>query len=144
MKDACDLPTELETMSVDYWFPKFVMSTLLLAACPLFLNREHPLSFIISAGSAVGGLLLLSLTRVKPETDVIKYRRFFRWRPKPYSQITGCSAFWILGFISTREYVFPLGLIVFVLPREKKRDYRWDKGIIYFIRKRITADAGLR
>ena len=112
MPDEYRLPTETETLSADYWFPKFIISTLLFLACPLFLNQERPLSIIVSAILVIGGLLLLSLTRIKPEAEVMKYRRFFHWKSEPYSEITGCSTFWILGLISTKRYIFPLGLVV--------------------------------
>ena len=140
MPDEYRLPTELETLSADYWFPKFIVSPLLFLASPLFLNKERPLSLIISAIFVIGGLLLLSLTRIKPEAEVLKYRRLFRWRSETYSEITGCSTFWILGCISTRRYIFPLGLIVFVLPREKEQDYRWDREIVLFIRNKVRSD----
>lgn len=136
MPEEYKLPTDLETMSVDYWFPKFVMSFLLFFAAPLFLDRERPLSVVVVAIFVTGGFFFLSLTRVKPEADVIKYRRFFQWQPIPYSEISGCSTFWILGFISTRRYIFPLGVIVFVLPRDRENDYRWDKEIVLFLRNK--------
>jgi hypothetical protein len=131
-------PTALETLSADYWFPKFVMSSLLLFATFSFFNREYPLSGIVCVLFLTMSFAMMSLTRIKPEAEVVKYRRFFQWRPIPYSEIPKCGQFWILGFIRAKEYISPWGKIYFMLPRDRQYDYRWDREIITFIRSKAS------
>jgi hypothetical protein len=139
MQAEFKLPTELETMPIDYWFPKFVISVLFLLAAPMFLSLEHPLSAVIVILFVLAGFLLLSITRVKPELESVKYRRFFRWKSMSYSEVNGCYGFWILGFLSADSYIFPWGPAIFVLPRSRETDLRWDKNIISFIKHKISA-----
>jgi hypothetical protein len=121
-------------MSADYWFPKFVMSGLLLIMGRSFFDWEHPASIIGCAIPVSMALMMSSLTRVKPEAEELMYRRFFQWKPIDYSEIVECNAFWALGFVRAKQYVFPWGGIYFVLPRDRQHDYRWDRNIVSFIR----------
>ena len=81
---------------------------------------------------------MLSLTRIKPENETLKYRRFFQWRSLPYSEITGCSDFWILEFVRAKQRIFPWGSIWFVIPRNRRDGWRWDFGVISFIRSKAA------
>jgi hypothetical protein len=130
------LPTALETLSVDYWFPKFVMSSLLLFCAWSSFDKERPPSGIICALFLAMSLAMILLTRIKPEAEVVKYRRLYQWRPIPYSEISRCGTFWILGFIQTKKRIFTWGRIYFVLPRDRQHDYHWDEEIISFIRNK--------
>jgi predicted ABC-type exoprotein transport system permease subunit len=136
MTEEYKLPSALETMPVDYWFPKFVISSLLLISVPLFFNEEHPLSAIVCMFLLILSLMFMSLTRIKPEAEVVRYRRFFRWQAIPYTEVIACDTFWILGSIRSKRHIFPWGRIYFVLPRGGQEDYRWDKGIISFMRRK--------
>ena len=136
MANEYKFPTALETFSADYWFPKFVMGPALLYSAYIFFNAEHPLSAIAAALPFSLSLTFVWLSRVKRDAETLKYRRLFQWRSLPYSEIIGCSTFWVWGLIKTRHYNFPFGRIYFALPRDRTYDYRWDKGIISFIRSK--------
>jgi hypothetical protein len=136
MVEEYKLPTALETVPLDYWFPKFVISGVLLISAPSFFTRENPPSVFVCAFFLSLSFMLMSLTRVKPELEAVKYRRFFQWKPLQYSEITECGTFWILGFVRSKQYVMPWGRIYFVLPRDRGFDWRWDTGIILFIRNK--------
>src|SRR5258708_4759353 len=140
MNDEYRFPTALETMPADYWFPKYVMSSLLLACTLLTLNVENPNSGLVCAPLLLVSFMMMSVTRVKLEGESLKYRRLFQWKPLDYSEITRCGTFWILGYIRAKRYIFPWGGIYFVLPRDAEYDYRWDRKIVSFIRGK----AGIR
>src|SRR5260370_153351 len=125
MPEEYKLPTALETVSADYWFPKFVMGSVLLYPAYDSFSVERPPSVFISAFLFALSFTMMWLTRVKPEAEILKYRRFSRWKSLQYSEIVGCNAFWVLGLVKTRQYIFPFGRIYFVLPRDRKYDYRW-------------------
>jgi hypothetical protein len=134
MHDEYKFPTALETMPADYWFPKYVMSSLLLACTWIFFNVENPNSGLVCAPLLLLSFMMMSVTRVKPGAESLMYRRLFRWKPLEYPNITGCGTFWILGYVRAKRYIFPWGGIYFVLPRDAEYDYRWDKNIVSFIR----------
>jgi hypothetical protein len=134
MNDEYKFPTALETMPADYWFPKYVISSLLLAGTWLSFNVENPNSGLVCAALLLISFMMMSVTRVKPEAGSLMYRRLFRWKPLEYSEISRCGTFWILGYIRAKRYIFPWGGIYFVLPRDAEYDYRWDRSIVSFIR----------
>ena len=136
MAEDYKLPTALETMPADYWWPKFVMSGVCLFVGFNSYNHEHSLSIFVSILFFTLGLAMLSLTRIKPEPESLKYRRFFQWKKLAYSEIEQCAAFWVLGFVRPKHWIFPSGSIWFHLPRDRKYDWRWDHGIISFIRRK--------
>ena len=133
MPQEYKLPTALETLPADYWFPKFVISGLLLISVPLFFDIQNPNSGLVCAFILFISLVMMSLTRVKPEAEKLMYRRFFRWKSIDYSDIARCKTFWILGYIKPKQYIFPWGGMCFVLPRDTQYDYRWNKSIIGYI-----------
>jgi len=136
MPQEYKFPTALETMPADYWFPKFVMSGLLLISIPSFFDMQNPNSGLVCTLILLVSFTMMSLTRVKPEAERLMYRRFFRWKSIDYSEIARCKTFWILGYIKPKQYIFPWGGMYFVLPRHAQNDYRWDKSIIGFIREK--------
>lgn len=140
MTDEYKFPTTLETLSADYWFPKFVMGTFLLYAAYVFFSVEHPASIFVCGFAFSLSFTLLWLTRVKPEAEELKYRRLFQWKSLAYSDIIDCKTFWVWGCIKSKQYNFPFGCIYFPLPRDREYDYRWDKGIIAFIRGKAALD----
>jgi hypothetical protein len=83
MGDEYKFPTAMETFSSDYWFPKFVMGSLLLyPACDSF-TAEHPGSIFASAFLFWLSVTFMWLTRMKPEAEELKYRRLFQWKWLP-------------------------------------------------------------
>lgn len=136
VKEAYILPTALETLSPDYWWTKFVMAPICLCLAYGSFSKKLPLSGLVSVIFLALGFLLLSLTRIKPENEAVKYRRFFQWRALSYSEITGCGDFWVLGFVRAKQRIFPWGSIWFVLPRNRRDAWRWDFGVISFIRSK--------
>ena len=138
------LPTTLETLPADYWFPKFVISGLLLISIPLFFDLQNPNSGLACIFILFVSFMMMSLTRVKPETEKLMYRRFFQWKCREYSEIARCNTFWILGYIKAKRYIFPWGRIYFVLPRDTQYDYRWDRNIISFIRDKAGISHQIR
>jgi hypothetical protein len=140
MGDEYKFPTALETFSSDYWFPKFVMGSLLLYPAFDWFRLDHPASIFPCGLMLSFSLTFLWLTRIKPEAEALKYRRLFEWKSIPYSEIIGCSTFWIWGFIKTKQFNFPFGRIYFPLPRDQKYGHRWDKGIISFVRTKARLD----
>jgi len=136
MADEYKFPTALETLSADYWFPKFVMGGVLLYPAYDSFSVEHPASIFGSILLFSLSFTFLWLTRIKPEAEELKYRRLFQWKSLPYSQIIDCKTSWVWGRIKTKQYNFPFGGIYFVLPRDRKYDYRWDKEIISYIRSK--------
>jgi hypothetical protein len=143
MGDEHKFPSALEIFSPgspDYWFPKFVMGGPLLYFAFDSFRLDHPAS-IVPCGLILSlSLTFLLLTRIKPEAEEQKYRRLFEWKAIPYSEIIGCSTFWIWGFIKTKQYRFPFGRIYFPLPHDQRYGHRWDKGIISFIRSKAGLD----
>lgn len=109
MPQPYEYPTALETLSADHWWPKFVMGPLLLFVAYGTLNSAYPWSSVVSLGFFLAACALMSLTRIKPEPEALKYRRLFRWRPLSYSDIRNCDTFSVFGFIRARPMIFPLG-----------------------------------
>jgi hypothetical protein len=109
----------------------------------LFLfNREHPYASVsISLGFFILGFFFLSVARVKPEKEVVKYRRWFRWHAVSYSEIRECGESWVYGYIKLRQYVFPWGTIYFVRPYSSDSLFGWDTEIISTIRRRAQIAA---
>jgi len=136
MAQEYKLPTALETLPSDYWFPKFVISGLLLISIPLFFDMQNPNSGPASAVIVLVSFMTMSLTRVKPEAERLMYRRFFHWKSIDYAEIERCNTFWILGYIKPKQYIFPWGGMYFALPRDTEGDHRWNKSIIEFIRNK--------
>jgi hypothetical protein len=104
----------------------------------LFLfNREHPYaSGFISVAFFISGAFFLSVGRVKPEKEVIKYQRWISWRVIAYSEIRDCGVSWVFGYIRLREYVFPWGRLFFVRPHSADSLFGWDKELISTIRSK--------
>jgi hypothetical protein len=102
----------------------------------LFLfNSKHPYtSGFISLGFFILGLFFLSVVRVKPEKDVVRYRRWFRLHAVSYSEIRECGESWVYGYIRPRQYVFPWGRLYFVRPHSSDSLFGWDKELITAIR----------
>ncbi len=143
MADEHKLPSALEIFSPDspdYWFPKFIMGSLLLCLAFACFRLDHPASIFPCGFILSLSLTFLWLTRIKPEAEELKYRRLFEWKSIPYSEIIGCSTFWVWGFIKTKQYRFPFGRVYFPLPRNQKYGHRWDRGIISFIRSKAGLD----
>jgi hypothetical protein len=104
----------------------------------LFLfNRQHPLATgIISLGFIVAGIFFLSVARVKPEGNVLKYRRWFRWKAIPFSEIRECGEFWVFGYVRISRYVLPWGSIYFARANSSDSLFGLDKEVISTIRSR--------
>jgi hypothetical protein len=55
-------------------------------------NKQHPFGTgIFGLWFITVGIFFLSVARVKLESKVLKYRRWFCWHEIPYSDIRGCD-----------------------------------------------------
>jgi hypothetical protein len=100
-------------------------------------NKQHPYGTgFICLGFIILGLFFLSVARVRPEREVVKYRNWFRWRTVSYSEIQDCGESWVLGYIKCRRYLFPWGKIYFVRGSADDSLFGLDKKVISSIRNR--------
>jgi hypothetical protein len=104
----------------------------------LFLfNRQHPyVTGLTCFGFLVLGAFFLSVARVLPEKNELKYRRGFRWHAVSYSEIRECSESWVFGSVKLRHYLFPWGRIYFARPSAPDSLFGLDKEVISTIRSR--------
>ncbi len=103
----------------------------------LLFNKQHPYGTgFICLGFIILGAFFLSVARVKPEKEVLKYRIWFRWHTVSYSEILECDATWVFGYIKIRRYLLPWGKIYFARPQAADSLFGWDKEIISSIRSR--------
>jgi hypothetical protein len=94
-------------------------------------NKQHPYGTgFICLGFIILGLFFLSVARVSPEREVVKYRNWFRWRTVSYSEIQDCGESWVFGYIKCRRYLFPWGKIYFVRGYADDSFFGLDKKII--------------
>lgn len=107
----------------------------------LSFNKAHP--FATGCASLVFiliGTFFLSVARVKPETEVLKYRVWFRWHSIPYSEIVACGESWVFGYVKGRSFIHPWGKIYFARGYADDSLFRWDKTVISSIRKKAGID----
>jgi hypothetical protein len=102
-----------------------------------FFNLQHPYGTgFICLGFIILGTFFLSVARVKPEREVLKYRNWFRWHTVSYSEILDCGESWVFGYIKCRRYLFPWGKIYFARGNADDSLFGLDKKIISSIRDR--------
>ena len=102
-------------------------------------NREHPVGTgVVTLGFLLLGAFFLSVTRVEPCTKELKYRRWFRWRAVPYSEIVDCGESWVYGYIRLRDLHFPSRTIYFVRASASDSLFGLDKTVISTIRARAN------
>jgi|SRR5579872_439162 len=100
-------------------------------------NYKHPVGTgIVSLGLMVVGIFFLSVARVKPEGNALKYRRWFHWKAIPYSEIRECGESWVFGYVKIRRYVLPWGSIFFARANSSDSLFGLDKEVISTIRSR--------
>jgi hypothetical protein len=100
-------------------------------------NREHPYGTgFVCLGFFMLGAFFLSVGRVQPEKNALKYRRWFRWHAVSYSEILECGESWVYGYIRLRHYVFPWGSIYFVRANASDSLFGLDKEVISSIRSK--------
>ena len=134
MTSSYRLPSSLETFSFQYLMQKYFYGLFFFAFGFALLNKQHPIfTGLFSLPFFALSTFFLTLTRVKPEPDVIKYRRFFRWSALPYEEIVECRKWWVLGFIVFRRKILPWGRVYFV---RQLSGIRWDIEMIRFIRSK--------
>ena len=115
-----------------YWFGLF------FCGFGLFIfNKEHPYaSSAVCLGFLVLGSFFLSVVRVQPEHEKLKYRRWFRWQTVSYNDIVECGESWVYGYVRLRHYVFPWGKIYFVRAMASDSLFGLDKTVISTIRSK--------
>jgi hypothetical protein len=106
----------------------------------LFLfNGQHPYGTgIVSLGFLIIGSFFLSVARVKPDGNVLKYRRWFRWQAVPYSEISECGESWVFGYVRFHRYVPPWGRIYFARANASDSLFGLDKQVIATIRSKAN------
>jgi hypothetical protein len=107
----------------------------------LFNSAHLYASAFVALGFFVLGFFFVSVARVKPEKEVVKYRRWLRWRVVSYTEIRECGESWVYGYIRLRQYAFPFGRIYFLRPHSSDSLFGWDKEIISTIRARAQIAA---
>jgi hypothetical protein len=94
-------------------------------------NKQHPYGTeFICLGFIIVGTFFLSVARVMPEREVLKYRNWFCWHTVSYSEIQDCGESWILGYIKCRHYLLPWGKIYSVRGYADDPFFGLDKKII--------------
>ena len=138
MSNSYPLQSELDTASVGYLISKFAFGPACLYVGITACHLDRPLSLVVSVPLVVAGIFLLMLTRLRPDSSVLAFRRFFRWQEVAYSEVKYCDDNLFLPFIGSlclRRYVFPFGKVYFGIPISD-RTSRIDKEMIAYIRYR--------
>jgi hypothetical protein len=142
MPNSYPVQSELDTASVGYLFSKFVFGPACIYIGLIGCHLDRPLSLAVSVPLVFAGTFLLMLTRLRPDSSVLAFRRFFRWQELAYSEIKNCDDNLFLPFIGSvrfTHYVLPFGKIYFWIPISVHTS-RIDKEMIAYIRRR----AGLK
>lgn len=105
-------------------------------------NKEHPLATGFLAFLLIlGSLFLLTIVTVRPEGNLLRYRRFFfvPWQSITYTEIRECGPDWILGYIRLNRFAFPWGRMYFFRPFAPFSPHTtmgWDDELIELIRSK--------
>jgi hypothetical protein len=103
----------------------------------LFFTTERPFaSGCITLVFVLIGTFFLSVARVKPETEVLKYRVWFRWHSLPYSEVVDCGESWVFGYVKGRSFLSPWGKIYFARGYADDSLFGLDKKVISSLRKK--------
>ena len=117
-----------------------------LAAGVTLVNKDHPIATgFLAVLLLVGGLFLTTIATVRPEGNVLRYRRFLftPWQSIAYSEIRECGSDWVLGYLKLRRFAFPWGRLYFFRPFAPFSGHStlgWDNELIEL----ISARAGLK
>jgi hypothetical protein len=102
-------------------------------------NKYPFLTALLNLGFFLLGFFFFTVTRIKTDETVLKYRRWSQWYAVPYSEIVECGADGMYGYIRLRRYIFPWGKIYFLRPYSPESLLAWDQQTI----KKIRAKAGI-
>ena len=126
-----------ETSQKNSLFVSYGMGLFFCLFGTLFFTKEHPYaSGCISLGFIIVGIFFLSIARVKPEAEALKYRVWFRWHAIPYSEIVDCGESWVFGYVKGRTFLRPWGKIYFARGYADDSLFGWDKKVISSICKK--------
>jgi hypothetical protein len=126
-----------ETSLKNFIFLAYAAGLFLCLFGVVFFTKEHPFaSGCVSLVFILIGTFFLSVARVKPESEVLKYRIWFRWRSIPYSEVVDCGESWVFGYVKGRSFLRPWGKIYFARGYADDSLFGLDKKVISAIRKK--------
>jgi hypothetical protein len=120
-------------------FVSYCFGVWFILAALLIFNTEHPyVTGLISLAFLLPAAFFLSVARVEPGNETLKYRRWFHWRTVSYSEIAECREFWVYGYIRLRHSQFPWRTIYFVRANASDSLFGLDKTVLSKIRARAN------
>jgi hypothetical protein len=126
-----------ETSLKNSLFQVYAMGLFFCLFGVLSFNKEHPFATgCVSLVFILIGTFFLGVARVKPETEVLKYRIWLQWRSIPYSEIVDCGESWVFGYVNGRSSIRPWGKIYFARGYADDSLFGLDKKVISSIRKK--------
>lgn len=113
------------------WIVKNLFGLFFCGLGLFIFNKEHPYATgVVCLGFLIFGFFFLSVARVQPENEKLKYQSWFRWHAVSYAEIEECGEAWVYGYIRLRHYAFPWGKIYFVRASASDSLFGLDKAVI--------------
>ena len=125
---------------VKFWFPLILLAGVFgVPGWNLNIGR-----LVFDLPLLIAALFGLSTAAIEVRADVIRYRRFVKWKTIRHQDIVAAGARWapFFGYVQLNRFVFPWGRIYFALDENLNSNpfSRGDFALLRYLRKESVGD----